>query len=169
MNKKIENLRDLFIEQGRELYDASKQEQKELPNIQKKVSNQQLIQVIDRQLNAAKNQNSQLQQAFKKLNVSPEGEKNQCFQSIFKQTKSLIDRCKDPAVCDAAIVNSIQQLNHNKITGFGSLSSYAKEIGQEEISSSLHETLDEEKAIDNELSELAENEINKKAVSAIAL
>ncbi|ELR69517.1 Hypothetical protein C900_05049 [Fulvivirga imtechensis AK7] len=165
MTTKLENLKDLFLEQGRELYDAAKQEQKELPGIQKQVTNQQLRKIIDRQLDVANTEIRYLDEAFKKLNASAQGEKNHCCESIIKQTKSLIDRSKDAEVRDAVIVNSIQRLNHNKITGFGSLTSYAKEIGHKEIADSLHKALEQEKGIDQDLSNLAEKEINRKAVS----
>jgi len=169
MSKKIENLRDLFIEQGRELIDAFKQEQKELPKIQKWVNNSRLKDLIVRELNTTKLQNFKIEQAFKNMNVGLEGEKNQCCESIFKQTKKYIERSSDTEVRDAAILNAIQRLNHNKITGFGSLAAYANEIGKSDLAKSLHETLEDEKSIDMELTKLAENEINKIAVSAKAV
>lgn len=164
MGTQIETLRDLFIEQGRELYDVTGQEQVELPLIKRQVSNPQLRKLLDRQLSTVKNQRIRVQEALKKLETTPEGEKNVCCQAVFKQTKNLIDRSKNPRVRDAVILNSIQRLNHTKITGLGSLTAYAREIGQPEIASAIHETLDEEKAIDRELSRLAESDVNKKAV-----
>jgi ferritin-like metal-binding protein YciE len=169
MRKKIENLRDLFIEQGRELYDASRLEQLELPGVQKHATNPKLKKVIDQQLNNSKIQGKQLREILDNMDVIPEGEKNECCHSIFKQTKSIIDRSKDSRVRDSAIINSLQRLNHNNITGFGSLASYARDIGHEEFANSLHNLMNEEKAIDNQLSDLAEKEINKKAITAIAL
>lgn len=169
MKNKLENLKDLFIEQGRELYDASKQEQNELPIIRNRIKSEALKKVIDRQLTSAKKQNLRIQEALKKVNTTPEGVKSESFQSVLKQAKNLIERTEDNGVRDAAIVNSIQRLNHNKITGLGSLASYAKEIGHQDIAKSLHEVLDEEKALDKELSDLAQKEINRKALSAAAL
>ena len=165
MNAKIENLTDLFIEQGRELYDATKLEQKELPNIGKHVSNSQLKTIVDRQVNTAKNQSISLTDAFKKLKEKPDGEKNLCCDAIIKQAKSLIDRSKDDRIRDAAIINSIQRLNHDKIASYGSLAAYAQEIGQDEIAKNMFTALEEEKAIDKDLSALAEREINRRAYS----
>ncbi|MBL6448115.1 DUF892 family protein [Fulvivirga sp. 29W222] len=167
MATKLENLKDLFLEQGRELHDAAMQEQKELPEILKDATNQQLKAIIDRQLKMAKTEISYLDEAFKKLRVKGQGEKNLCCESIIKQTKALIKRSKDAEVRDAAIINSIQRLNHNKITGFGSLTSYAREIGQDEIAANLHKALEQEKSIDEDLSDLAEWEVNKKAASVV--
>jgi len=166
MSKKIENLRDLFIEQGRELIDAFKQEQKELPKVQKWVNNSRLKDLIIRELNTTKLQNFKVEQALKDMNLDPEGEKNECCESIFKQTRKYIDRSIDSEVRDAAILNALQRLNHNKITGFGSFAAYANEIGNPKLAQALHETLEDEKSIDMELTKLAEAEINKVAVSA---
>ncbi len=165
MNKKIENLKDLFVEQGREFYDTSLQEKAELPIIQQHVKNQQLKKIINRQLNLSKDQNHRIEQAFKKLNLDPKGEKNECCASVFKHAKSLINRSTDAEVRDAVIVNSIQRLNHSKITQLGSLAAYAKEIDHEDIAISLRESLKEEMAMDKELSELAALDVNRRAVT----
>jgi ferritin-like metal-binding protein YciE len=165
----MENLKDLLIEQGRELYDASRQEQKELPKIQQQVTNPKLRNVIARQLDTARTQTQRLQDAFRKLNASPEGEKNECAQSILKQAKSLIDRSRDAEIRDAAIVNTIQRLNHTKVASFGSLASYAREIGQEDLARMFHESAASEKDFDRELTQLAEKEINRNAVTATAM
>lgn len=169
MSTKIENLKDLFIEQGRELYNASRQEEKELPNIQKASTNSRLSLLIDRKINLSKEQKDRLHQVFNKLGQRPEGETSECCKAVLKQANSLIARSTDPEIKDAAIITAVQRLNHAKITGLGTLTSYAKEIGENEIANSLHEALVQEKVIDSELSELAEQRINKSAVTAIAL
>lgn len=169
MSKKIENLRDLFIVQGREIYDATKQEVSELQKIQKHVSNPQLKKVLDSQLNIAKNQKIRLQNTFKKMNVSPEGELNDTCEAALKKTHNLIERSKDSEVRDAAIISSIQRFNHSKIASLGALTSYARQLGFEDvIINSFHEALTEEKDIDKKLTTLAESEINKQAVLAVA-
>ena len=169
MNSKIENLRDLFIVQGREIYDASKQEVSELQKIQEHASNPELKKVLDSQLNIAKNQKIRLQNAFKKMNVSPEGETNEFVSPALKSTHNLIERSKDSEVRDAAIISSIQRLNHSKIASLGALTSYAKQLKFEDyITNSIHEALVEEKNIDKKLTEIAESEINKKAMMVTA-
>lgn len=162
MNK-IGSLKDLFIEQGRELYDASRQEQKELPSLRQQARNSDLKKIIDRQITTARDQSERIEKAFKKLNVNPEGVKNACCESMIKRAQELAGQSTTDEVRDAGIINSIQRLNHTKITGFGSLTAYAREIDQPEIATSLHTSLEEERDIDKDLSRLAEKEINKKA------
>lgn len=169
MSKRINNLKDLFVEQARELYDSSLQEEKELGFIESHVSNAQLKNVVNNQFNTARDQRALLDKAFKTLNTSVEGEKNECCQAVLRKAQSLIDRSGDGRIKDAVIINSIQRLNHSKIAILGSLASYAKEIGHPEIAYSLKETLDEEKAIDRELTDLAEKEINQKALTSLLM
>jgi ferritin-like metal-binding protein YciE len=168
MINRISNLNEYLIKLGRELYDSSVQEQMELPIILSHVKNHQLKNLISKQLRIGKNQFLRLQQIFNDLNESPKGEKNKCCHSIFKQTKVMIDRSKNSAVSDAVIINLIQQLNHSKIVRLGSVMSYALEIDHEQIAESLYQSLNEEKAIDQELTNLAEDKINKKGISMMA-
>jgi len=167
MESRINNLQDLFLEQSKELYDVSEQEQRELPLIQQKVTNPLLRKIITRQINVAKNQGIRLKSTLKTFNTDVSGERSECCRAVFKQAKGLIDRTQDERVRDAAIISSVQRLNHNNITSLGSLASFAKEIGHFEIANTLHETINEEKAIDLELSNLAKSGVNKKAVSSL--
>jgi len=166
--KKIKNLRDLFIEQGRELYDASRREQKGLSDIRQQVGEPKLKKIIDQQIIVAQEHSSRLENAFEKLKENPNGVKNTCCESMLNRTHRLAKASLNSHVRDAAIINSIQRLNHNKITGYGALTTYAKEIGHQDIALSFHEELEKERAIDRELSELAQQSTNRKAELAEA-
>ena len=166
MNK-ISNLRDLFIEQGRELYNSNYQEIVELPDIERQVTSLELKKIIHKQYIKAQYQQFRIKDLFEKINASPDGEKCEITESIIKKTLSQIRRSTVASVRDAGIISLIQMLNHRKIAGLGSLTAYAREIDQEQSAKSLHEALVDEKEIDEELSELAENEINKMAKTAI--
>ncbi len=165
MTNEIQNLRDLFIEQGRELFDSSKQQQEELAMIKKEATNERLVRLVERQLQSSADQNRRINESFNQLHVSPEGEASECCEAIFVQTHNLIERSPESHVRDAAIINCIQRLNHLNITGLGSLGAYAKSIGHVEITASMHDALVVEKAIDEDLSELAEDVVNKSAVT----
>lgn len=164
MIQEIKDLKDLFIAQGRELYDATIQEQQELPSIRDEVRDDKLRSIINRQLTTSKDQAMRLQEAFKTLEITMEGEKDEFCKTILDKTKDIIKRSKDSKVRDAAIISSIQRLNHNKISAFGTLRAYANEIGQDKIANTLYIKMQEEKDIDSQLSSLAEMEINKKAL-----
>jgi ferritin-like metal-binding protein YciE len=93
-----------------------------------------------------------------------EVETNEYGESIFKQTKKLIDRTPNPRVRDIVIINSLQKLTHNNITDLDSLFSSALKIGEREMSRYLNRVMNDEIQVDKELSELAVKEINNKAL-----
>lgn len=169
MTTPIKSLNDLFIDQARELYDAAKLEKKELPKIQKQVHNQKLRQVIDRQLSLNHQEIQRLEEAFKQMGQKPTGGKSECCEAIIKHTHQIIKRSPEAVVRDAGIVGSLQRLNHNKITSLGTLSAYAGDIHHKKLATALHQAVDDEKAIDSELSEIAQKEINRNAMTAVAL
>lgn len=165
MTKRIENLKDVFLVRGRELYNASIKEQKELPRMQNQVTNAGLKQIIDLELSSASKQSLRLYDFLSKFDIKPKGEKDECCYSIIKETNKMLAKTTDGFVKDAVVLESIQRLNHNNMETLGTLATYADEIGEGKIAASLHELVDEEKRIDKKLSELAKLKINKKAAS----
>lgn len=160
---KIENLRDLFIERGRELYDTTRQEQSELPRIGYQVRNQQLKKIIEQQVAIAWKQSDRLQAVLNKLNAEPGGVKDFCCEFLLGRVLQMANNSRTNEVRDAAIINSIQRIIHSKITGFGSLAAYARQMGEQEVAQALHEAADLERSTDRQLTVLAQAEINKKA------
>jgi ferritin-like metal-binding protein YciE len=162
MNK-IENLRDLYIQQGRELFNSGAQQLAELPKIEMQVHSPQLRKIINRQILKIQNQQVRLAQALKRINASPEGEKCLATESILKVAQFHINRASDPSVRDAGIIVHMQYLVHLEVAGFGSAKSFAREIGQEESANTFMEVLHEERDLDSQYSELADLEINRLA------
>lgn len=169
MKNEIKNLQDLFAEQGRELYDSSLREEKELVFIENHASNITLKNIIHLQLKNVTNQRKRLYLGLKALKIEAEGEVNECCQAVLSKTQKLIERSTNSKIKDAIIINAIQRLNHTKIASLGSLVSYAKEIGHPEISHSIRESLREEKAFDKLLTNLAEKKINSRALVPLLL
>jgi ferritin-like metal-binding protein YciE len=159
--KKITNLRDLFVEQGRELYDSASQEERELPKIRQQVREPELQKLIDRQVKVAGENKKRIEEALGELKADPNGVKNTCCESMLKRTQNYIQSSANAEVKDAAIINSLQRINHNSISGYGALSAYAKELGQKKWGTSLNKSMEEERDIDKKLSELAENRVNR--------
>lgn len=166
---KIKNLKDLFIEQGRELQNSYEQELKELPKIEKKAGSTKLKSIINKHVQATKNQQDRLNKTFSRLNVSSNGNKNLATETILKEANRRINESENIEVCDACIIGSLQQLGHNRVADLGTLSAYAEEIGQETSAKLLHESFQEEKRLGRELIDLAKSDINKKAVQTTAL
>ena len=166
MNK-IVNLRDLYIQQSRELYNATAREISELPKLEAESTSTELKGIITRQILKSMNQQVRLAEAMKEINASPDGESCMLTENILKQAQKNASRAADHSVRDAGIITSMQQLVHRKLAGFGTTSSFAREIGQEQSARTLHEALIEAWEIDSALSELAEEVINKLAKTTL--
>ena len=161
--KQIENLRDLLIEQGRELQSAEKQQLTDLPMIEKQASSRALKKIINKQIDKTKNQQIRIKQVFQKLNASLEGQQSEPYNALVNFCFNLIEDCTDYDIRDVAIINGIQHINRHKIAGYGTIAAYAEEIGNQDAASLLHESLKDEKSIYCELRDLAINEVNKAA------
>lgn len=167
MSNKLENLKDLFLYRAWDLYDASLLEQNELIFLKSKVSNNQLAEIIEREIDSAKNQAKVLLEIFETMREKHSFGKDLCCRAIFEEAKGLLSKSKDREVMDAAIIDSIQRLNHNNISSLGSLTAFAIELELISHSQSLRDLLEEEKTIDKLLSELAINQVNKGAALVI--
>lgn len=167
--KKIENLRDLFIEQGSELYDSAQQEERALRKMEMKVKNHELRDLLEREITLSKEQRGQLEHAFSRINARFETVKNSCCESVIRQSEELIGRTNEPDIRDAVIINSVQRLNHMNIAGLGALAAYANEMGEHSTAQTIHHRLEDEWDIDRHLSRLAEREINRKAAHELVV
>ena len=103
------------------------------------------------------------------MNISSFGEQSDTMQGLILEGNDMINRSIDPEVTDAAIIASIQYMKHFEIAGYGSVCAFAKELGLESIANQLHLTLEEEKATDVKLTELAKTKINKRAKTPIVM
>ncbi len=161
--KKIENLRDLFIEQGREFYGSTYQEERALHSMEKQAGNPDLKKLIAQEITLTRDQRKRLESAFSRINAGFEIESDPCCESLISQTREIVDRASEPDVRDAAIINGIQKLNHLKISSLGTMAAFANQIGEHDTAQAFHDVLEEEWEIDHKLSRLAERNVNRKA------
>lgn len=169
MNTKIENLKDLFLEQSQELYSACHIEQREFPHIQNKATSLQLKIAIEQKKIISREQIKTLRKIFNQYSIEPISEGNKCYEAIFDHLNLLIERAGDTRVKDVAIINTVQRTCHNKIAGLGALAAYAEELGYDDIADVIHRSLAEEKTIDADLTQMALADINRRAIPALAM
>jgi len=165
--KKIKDLRDLFIEQGRELFNAQEQELNALAKIRKIATSQELKDIIREQIKKTWKQQERIETAFKNFEIELDGELSEPFGALINKGNQLINRSKDAEIKDAEIINAIQHINHFKIAGYTALSTYANEMEDKTISRLFLSSLEEEKKIDKKLIKLAIDHISKKSQSSV--
>lgn len=162
-NREIVDLYDLLMEQLRDLYDGEQQQLDTLPRLDEMSDSFELEEIIEYHRKETIRQKDRLEKIFVMIKEEPEGESCDGIKGLIKETLKLAERCKNSEVRDAAIITSLQHINHYEIAGYGTAISYAKQLNRHDIGELLWETLREEKASDMGLSEIAENRINPDA------
>jgi|SRR5690348_3043198 ferritin-like metal-binding protein YciE len=160
-------LKELYIKELRDAYDAEKQITKALPKMAKKASNSQLRQGFEEHLEQTKNHISRLEQIFEAVDESPKGESCAGMEGLIEEGSEIMDEDMEPEAMDAGLISAAQRVEHYEIAAYGTLRTYANILGENEAASMLQKTLDEEKQTDEKLTSLAEK-INTKAAAARA-
>jgi ferritin-like metal-binding protein YciE len=159
---KITNLRDVYVEQLKDLYSAETQLIKALPKMAKAATSPDLAQGFEEHLEQTKGHANRLEQIFQKLDEKPTGKKCKAMEGLIKEGAETIEEDASDAAKDAMLIAAAQRVEHYEIAGYGSVKTYADLLGEDEAVKLLSETLQEEKDTDEKLTEAAES-INAKA------
>jgi ferritin-like metal-binding protein YciE len=159
------DLRDLMVENLKDLYSAETQLVKALPKVAKAVDNDQLRMAIEQHLDETEEHVNRLEQIFDKLGEKPTGKKCHGMEGLIEENKEMMGEDAEPDVMDAGLIVGCQKVEHYEIAGYGSAVTFAKLLGDNEAARLLGQTLDEEKAADKKLSDIAESSINLEAAS----
>ena len=154
---KIENLHQLFIEQLRDLYDGEQQITAALPKLIEKATNPELKNALTEHLDVTRSQISRLEGIFQQLNEKPSGESCKGMKGVIAEGDHVVGKSEDAAVRDASIITSAQRVEHYEMAGYGTVKTYARQLGKPEIAAILEEILEEEREADEMLSDIAES------------
>lgn len=154
-----DSLRQLYIDELRDLYNAETQLVKALPKMAKASSNAELRQGFEEHLRQTSEQVSRLEQIFDMLGEKPTGKKCLGMEGLVKEGAETMREDYEGAVMDAAIIGAAQRVEHYEIAGYGTVRTFAELLGENEHVSLLEQNLDEEKQTDEKLTQLAQ-EIN---------
>jgi ferritin-like metal-binding protein YciE len=156
----MEELRDLYVEQLRDLYHAENQLVKALPKMAKAASDEQLKTAFLDHLEETKGHVERLTQVFERLGVKVAGKKCKAMEGLIAEGGEMIDEDAAPEVKDAGLIAAAQRVEHYEMAGYGTVRAYAKLLGDTAQARILQQTLDEEGAADKKLTQLAESVIN---------
>ena len=158
----ISSLKELYLEQLKDLYDAEHQIIKALPKLVEQASSEDLKEALNEHLEITKEQASRIEQIFEGMGEKAKAEKCKGMQGVIAEGDELTGKVEDPDVCDAAIIAAAQRVEHYEMAGYGTARTFAEQLGEDEAADLLQQTLDEEKEADEKLTELA-TEINVQA------
>jgi ferritin-like metal-binding protein YciE len=161
----ISTMKDLFLHGLQDIYYAEHQIEKSLPDMISKASDAQLKKGFQMHLRQTKGQIKRLDRAFKLLKEKPKGTKCPAIDGIIDEAKEIAGEIDDKVVLNAALIAAAQAVEHYEITRYGTLTAWAKALGNGGVAKLLHANLNEEKATDKKLNTLAKTKVNKKAIA----
>ena len=157
-----DNLKELYVEELKDLYSAENQLVKALPKMAKAASSDELRQGFEEHLEQTKGHVERLEKVFQALGESPKGKKCKGMEGLIEEGAEVMAEDFEGSLMDAALIGAAQRVEHYEIAAYGTVCAFAKELGQAEQGSLLTETLEEEKETDEKLTELAQH-INAQA------
>jgi ferritin-like metal-binding protein YciE len=160
---KLETLKDLYIEELKDIYDAEHQIMKGLPKMAKAASSESLREAFEEHRDVTEGQIDRLDQIFDRLGARAKGRKCKAMEGLMEEGKELMSEDAAEDVLDAGLIASAQRVEHYEMAVYGTLKTYADQLGFSEDAELLQETLDEEKEADKKLSELAVQCVNMEA------
>src|SRR6202045_2129464 len=162
-----DSLRELYIDELRDLYNAETQLVKALPKMAKASANDQLREAFQEHLRQTSEHVSRLEQIFEQLGEKASGKKCLGMEGLVKEGSETMKEDYSDEVKDAAIIGAAQRVEHYEMAGYGTAKAFAELLGEDEHVALLEQTLEEEKETDEKLSQLAE-EINSEAAQGEA-
>ena len=168
MAKEPKQLDELFHDTLKDIYYAEKKILSALPKMAKAAQNDDLTAAFEKHQAETEEQISRLEQVFELIDQKPQGKKCAAIEGILEEGQEIIKEYKGSPALDAGLVSSAQAVEHYEIARYGTLRTWAEELGLDDAAKLLQETLDEEEATDQALTELAESVVNQEAQSAEA-
>ena len=162
----VNSLRELLVEELRDIYDAEKRLTKALPKISKASSHDELKSAIDAHLEETREHVTRLEQAFDALDTPARAKTCAAMKGLIEEgDEHAGEDYADEGLKDAAIIGSAQRVEHYEIAAYGTAIAHAKLLELDDVVALLESTLEEEKAADSKLTEIAESVVNLDASS----
>ncbi len=156
-------MRELLVENLRDLFNAENQLVKALPRLTRKVSSPALAEALENHLAETEEQIERLREAFELLGERPGGKHCAAMEGLIEEGREALEH-ENEAIRDAAIIAAAQKVEHYEMAGYGCAIAYAELLELSDVVAILNETLEEERTADETLTEIAENEVNPQAV-----
>ena len=159
----LSTLKDLFVKELRDIYDAEKQITKALPKMAKGAEAEELRSAFEEHREQTLGQIERIEQVFEMLGERAKSVPCKGMKGLVEEGSEILQEDGEGAVIDAGLIGAAQKVEHYEIAAYGTLITYAKLMGNEEIGDLLGETLEEEKETDQRLTDLAANFVNPQA------
>jgi ferritin-like metal-binding protein YciE len=160
----LETLKELYVNELRDLYNAENQLVKALPKMAKAASSDELKEAVEKHLEQTKGHVQRLEEVFEELGEKTKGKTCQAMKGLIEEGSEVLKANGEDSVIDAAIIVAAQKVEHYEIAGYGSVRTFAQLLGQNQSAELLQQTLDEESEANELLNKLAEDIVNPEAL-----
>ena len=161
----MKTLNELFLDTVKDIYYAEKKILKALPKMAKKATSEELSQAFETHYEETQGQVERLEKIFEILGKPARGKTCPAIDGIVEEGEEIMKEAEDDTVRDAGMLAAAQAVEHYEISRYGTLKAWAEKLGMDDVAQLLGETLEEEKATDEKLTELADSEINVEAAN----
>jgi ferritin-like metal-binding protein YciE len=165
---KEKDLKELFLDTLKDIYFAEKKIYSSLPKMAKAAQSEKLRAAFEKHEGETEGQIERLEQVFASIDETPKGKTCDAIIGILEEGKEIMSEYKGMPALDAGLLAAAQAVEHYEISRYGTLRTWAEELGYKEAVKLLDATLKEEKATDSTLSQIATSEVNQHAEQAEA-
>lgn len=165
---KTKTLQDLFHDALKDTYFAEKKILTALPKMAKAAQNEELAAAFEKHHAETETQVERLEQVFEAMDAKPQGKQCPAIIGIIEEGQEIMKDYKGAPALDAGLLAAAQAVEHYEICRYGTLVTWAKELGMEDAAEILKETLAEEEATDKTLTKLAKVCVNQEAYAEAA-
>ena len=162
----LQSMNDLFVNKLRDLLNAERQLLDALPKMARAASTPALRKAFEAHRKMTDTHVSRLKEVFGLMDLTPRGKACKGMEGLVEEGNEIIEHDGNEAVKDAGLISAAQAVEHYEIAGYGTAVTYAELLGNDSAAELLKATLAEEKATDKKLTELAERDVNHRAVNA---
>ena len=158
-----QDLHELFLDELSDMQNAEKQLVAALPKMIKAANSDELRSALEAHLEETKGHVTRLNEVAESLDEKLKSKKCAAMEGILKEADELLKEQKGKSSLDAAIIAAGQKVEHYEIASYGTVRAWAEQMGHSEAVDLLQETLDEETAADEKLTEIAESLADEEA------
>lgn len=164
----LKNLKDLYIDELRDLFNAESQMCDALPTVIDKANNSELKQALKDHLQETKNHRDKVKSVLNRHDKNAGGEKCHAMEGLINETEHMLSKDMTPEVCDAAIIACAQRIEHYEMAGYGTVKAYAKALKMDDDLSELSTIFKQEEGADSKLNQIALDTVNRAAMDRSA-
>ena len=151
----MKDLNELFLEELADIYDAEKQMLKALPKMVEAAHSQELQSAFEDHLEQTQQHVQRVEEVFRMFDAKAKGKKCEAMAGLIEEAEDVMKEEATEPVMDAALIAAAQKIEHYEIATYGCLRTWAELLGKDDALDLLEETLNEEKDVDESLTDIA--------------